>query len=50
MGQQKLKQCPASLFYQTLILLFSPNPVFLVEAHNYLKPVLYLKDTEIKFH
>ena len=46
--------CPASLFYQTLILLLAPEPKqFLVNSlENYLKPVLVeiaaLKATE--FH
>ena len=38
----KAKPCPASLFYQTLILLFAPEPKqFLIDSlEYYLKPIL----------
>jgi hypothetical protein len=39
-------ECPVSVFYQTLILLFAPEPkIFLVNDERYLKPILYT-DTE----
>lgn len=39
-----LKQCPASLFYQILIVLFAPEPKqFLVESKSYLRPTLFDK-------
>jgi hypothetical protein len=38
----QVRTCPASLFYQTLILLFAPEPkTFLLESPDYKRPALY---------
>ncbi len=38
----QIRTCPASLFYQTLILLFAPEPkTFLLESSQYQRPALY---------
>jgi len=37
--------CPASLFYNTLIVIFAPEPKqFLHESPDYLRPALFLSD------
>ena len=36
------RSCPASLFYQVLILIFSPEPkTYLLDSKQYLRPALY---------
>lgn len=44
----KAKPCPASLFYQTLILMFAPEPKqFLIDSlEYYLKPLLIEVETQ----
>lgn len=44
---ETIQICPASLFFNTLIVLFGPEPKqFLHESPNYLRPVLFISSSE----